>query len=95
MDNPIHLLILALATYRLSRLVVEDEITASLRDKIWAKYPPSTKLGYLLTCYWCTSVWISTALIFSYILIPTVTITVALIFALSAVTGIISTRLDR
>ncbi len=52
-------LIDALATHRLTRLVVEDEITREVRYHVWEKYPPeSTKIGYALTCPYCTSVWI-------------------------------------
>lgn len=47
-----------LATKRLTRLVVEDHILNDTRNKVWDKYPPeSTKLGYLITCKACTSVW--------------------------------------
>jgi hypothetical protein len=52
------LVIDALATYRLTRLVVEDEITADLRDLVWNKYPPEkTKVGYAITCPHCTSMY--------------------------------------
>lgn len=48
----------ALATKRLTTLVVEDEITRDIRDLVWRKYPPeTTKLGYLVTCVKCSSVW--------------------------------------
>ena len=52
----------ALATYRLTRLVVEDEITRPLREKVWDTHPPeSTKLGYILTCSHCTSIYAGAA----------------------------------
>lgn len=86
--------ILALAVYRLSRLVVEDTIFEGIRDKIWSKYPPSTKLGYLLTCYWCTSIWVASILTICYTMVPTVTVFICLPFALSAVAGLIAARLD-
>jgi Protein of unknown function (DUF1360) len=56
--TPLDFVIDALATERLTRLVVDDEITADLREWVWKKYPPeSTKIGYLLTCPFCASVW--------------------------------------
>lgn len=46
------------AVIRLTRLVLDDEITSDIRDLIWAKFPPrDTKLGYLFTCPWCVSIW--------------------------------------
>lgn len=90
------LTILALATYRISRLLVEDVIAEDLRNLVWERFPPeSTKLGYLFTCYWCTSPYIASLLVVCYMIVPMVTVPVALIFALSALAGIISTRLDR
>lgn len=50
----------ALATYRVTRLIVEDKITEDLRDLVWKRFPPdSTKVGYLLTCPHCTSMWVA------------------------------------
>lgn len=87
--------ITALATYRLSRLVVEDEITSGLRDVIWKKYPPeSTKVGYLLTCYWCSSVYAASALEISRMIAPKTTRAVETALAASAVAGIVAARLD-
>lgn len=52
----------ALATYRLTRLITTDTITEDLREKVWDRYPPeSTKLGYLLTCDHCASVYAAAA----------------------------------
>ncbi len=48
----------ALATKRMTRLMVDDEILSDARDLFWARYPPDThKLGYLMTCHACSSVW--------------------------------------
>jgi len=95
MPDLLTIAILALATYRICRLIVQDEIAAPVRDWIWAKYPPeSTKIGYLFTCYWCTSPYVATLLTICYMIIPVVAVPVALIFALSALAGIISTKID-
>ena len=88
-------LILALATFRVARLIIEDAIFEPVREKIWDSFPPSHGLGYILTCYWCSSIYIATAFTIGYILIPSVVFFIALALALSATTGIISKYLDR
>lgn len=54
----------ALATKRLTTLVVEDEIARDIRDRVWDSYPPeTTKLGYLISCRKCTSIWAGAAVL--------------------------------
>lgn len=75
------------ATYRLTKLIQEDEILSPLRDRFHTKFPPeSTKLGYLSTCPWCLSMWIAPI---AHIL-PT---PIKAALTASAVTGVISERL--
>lgn len=51
-----------LATYRLTRLITEDEITRPLRERLWEKYPPeSSKIGYIPTCEHCSAVYAAAA----------------------------------
>jgi hypothetical protein len=89
------LAIRGLATYRLSRLIVEDEITSPIRDKVWKTHPPhSSKVGYLLTCYWCSSIYAASALEISRIIAPKTTQKVETVLALSAVAGIVAARMD-
>lgn len=94
MFEPIPLLILALATFRISRLLTVDVIFESLRDWIWKRKPPHTKIGYLFTCTWCMSIWVASLLVICYTIITTATTLIALPFALSAVAGLIAARLD-
>jgi len=85
----------ALATYRLSRLAIEDEITAPIRDQVWRRYPPeTTKTGYLLTCYWCTSIYAASALEISRMIAPRTTRSVETILALSAVAGLLAAHTE-
>jgi len=50
----------ALATSRLTRLVVEDAVLDDVRDHVWKTFPvDSTKVGYLISCRACTSVWVA------------------------------------
>jgi hypothetical protein len=48
----------ALAAHRLTRLVIQDVITAKPRNAILKKYPPTQESwSYLLTCPWCASMY--------------------------------------
>ena len=91
-DPYLTFIILALATFRFTRLVTTDVIFDTPRQWIWKKFPPSTPLGYLLTCDWCTSVWVASLITISYTIVPTITLIGALPFALSAVVGILAAR---
>jgi hypothetical protein len=89
------LAISALATYRLTRLITTDEITAPIRDRIWKTHPPETsRVGYAITCNWCSSVYAASALQISRIIAPKTTTAVETILALSAVAGLVAARLD-
>jgi len=97
MDTSIlQFIILGLATYRITRLFIRDTILSTPRDWFWSKFPPeSSKLGYLLTCEWCLSFWIGSLLVFSAIIIPSVTYVIAAVFAVSAVTGLLTAYEDK
>jgi hypothetical protein len=85
----------ALATYRLSRLVIEDEITADVRNKIWKVFPPErSKVGYLLTCYWCTSIYAASALEISRMIAPRTTRSVETVLAASALAGLLAAHTE-
>jgi|APGre2960657373_1045057.scaffolds.fasta_scaffold16748_4 hypothetical protein len=89
-------IILALAVYRASRLIIEDTVLDSFRNWVWSRFTPDRGgIGYLLTCYWCVSFWISSLVIVSYIIVPIPTIAVCAVFALSAGAGIITAWLDK
>jgi uncharacterized protein DUF1360 len=58
--KPLDLAVDALATSRLTRLVVEDAVLDDVRDHVWKTFPvDSTKVGYLISCRACTSVWVA------------------------------------
>jgi hypothetical protein len=86
--------ITALAVFRLTRLLTTDIIFEGLREKIWNKYPPSTKFGYLFTCNWCMSIWMAALLVALTLLLPTVAYVVSLILSISALVGLVATKLD-
>jgi hypothetical protein len=89
------LVVLGLATYRLTRLATRDTVFTSIRNKFWERFPPeSSKLGYLFTCEWCLSVWVA-SLLFISAMISTVTVLLAVPFALSAIAGLLTAYEDK
>ena len=93
-DHPFSILLLGLATYRLSRLFTLDTIFEWLRNAIWKKFPPRTLVGYLFTCVWCQSIWFGSLLTIWYTIEPASAVVFTLPLALSAVAGIITARVD-
>lgn len=67
MSIPVLLLVLSLAVARLTRLVVQDEITKPIRALAVRHWGPGGMIPYLLHCPWCSGVWVSAVLgIFSW-----------------------------
>lgn len=48
-----------LAVARLTRLIVEDQVSIALRQWVVRRWGEDSKLAYLIHCPWCTSLWIS------------------------------------
>ena len=89
-------IILGLAAYRLTRLVTTDVILNPIREKIWKKYPPSKhNLGYVITCDWCTSIWVSSLVVIMYTIASSLTLTVCCVFAISALVGLMTALVDQ
>lgn len=80
------LILLSLAVFRLTRLIVYDHAMLFLRRYfIYEKKAGFKKtIGDLLKCPWCTSVWITLLLVYSYFLFPKVTYYFIIIMAISA-----------
>jgi len=92
--------LLAIATYRLSRLISKDAITSPLRAR-WTRYVEPAgpgevveevrrdghahATGELLTCPFCLAQWVATGLVFGYLAQPRLTRWVAV--TLTAITG--------
>jgi hypothetical protein len=56
--TPLLWILAVLAAWRVTLLVVADEITRPLRE--WAtRRVASDRLDYLLTCPWCASIWVA------------------------------------
>jgi hypothetical protein len=89
-----HLIILTLFVYRVTRLITIDEIFEPVRKFVWDKTKSGSHLAYLVTCPWCISLWAALPVVFSYVFFPSMTVLIGCIFALSALAGLITARLD-
>jgi hypothetical protein len=97
----LNLLILALASFRLTRLIVFDKISEFIRvpffdemeeeneDGVIEVYyiPKKTGVkrffGELLSCYWCTGIWVSTFIVVADKWCPTYASPIILILAVA------------
>jgi hypothetical protein len=87
--------LLAFAVWRLTRLITTDEITSSLRKRVFDKYPPEkSNIGYLFTCDWCVSIWSSSAMMTMYKINSSTAMFVGGVLALSTATGLINRVID-
>lgn len=90
----VQFVIYALAAFRLTHLVTTDAIMDSFRSWIWKRQPVSTKIGYLITCNWCTGFWVSLVLVLGILVLPQATFVVSLVLAISAAIGLISAWIE-
>jgi len=80
--------------------IVFDEIEEENDEGIIEVYysPKSTPIkkfiGELLSCYWCTGVWVSTGLIIGYIYFSTLFMPIILIFAIAGLASILESLLQ-
>jgi hypothetical protein len=85
------LLVDGLATERITRLVVDDKLTEPIREYIWRNHPPEeTKIGYFVTCPWCTSIWAAALVVAGRTVAPKTWDKVAQALAFSMASGVIS-----
>ena len=96
MPSSLLIIVAALATYRLTRLVTADKITEPIRTWVMDR---SQWAGYLVSCDWCLSIWIAPPVALCAILWGDnrLVLVVILWLALSAVVGLLSlveARLD-
>jgi len=57
MLDPVTLIVVALATYRATRLIAVDKIMRRPRD--WVDLRAPAWIGSLMSCPWCLSVWVA------------------------------------
>jgi hypothetical protein len=97
------LLMIILASYRFTHLIVFDKITEFIRKPFLinkttiesgekkTKKVPDSKLGYLFNCYWCAGVWSAIIFGLGYLLYPTIFIPAIFIFAIAGGQTILET----
>lgn len=74
--QPLDLLILVLATWRLAYLIAKEDAPLRLMARLRARFP----LGGLTTCQYCASVWAAAGL---YLLMLTPAVWIVYILAIS------------
>lgn len=89
LDDPVLLVLYALAVYRLTRLVVADELTAPIRERIMER---STRWATFITCPWCVSIWLAAGWVLLATLVPPVAWFAGALLAFSAVAGQLAGR---
>jgi hypothetical protein len=85
------MVVAVLAVARLTRLLVEDRITNSLRLWVIRKYGKSSMPAYFIHCPWCMSIWIAPLVMPVAVLWPNRWVLLALsIPAASYLTGLLA-----
>lgn len=97
-------LMLILASYRLTHLIVFDKITEFIRNPFMEKKKiihsngeeeikkvPKSMFGYLLNCYWCAGIWSAILLGGAYLLIPSITKIFVFILSIAGAQAILET----
>jgi len=95
--NVLVLILAVLATYRLTRLVTADKISANFRSWVDSRWE---RIGYLVECDWCLSIWFAPLPATAVVLWPDnrVVLIGLTALSLSALTGFIhlfERRLDK
>jgi hypothetical protein len=90
--EPLTFVVLALAAFRVTRVITTDVVFEAVRERIWKKFPPSKGFGYLITCDWCTGFYISILFVIAYLLVPTIVFVVSLVLSISAIIGLLANR---
>jgi hypothetical protein len=90
--EPLTFVVLALAAFRVTRVITTDVVFEAVRERIWKRFPPSKGFGYLITCDWCTGFYISILFVIAYLLVPTIVFVVSLVLSISAIIGLLANR---
>ncbi|MBS4198698.1 DUF1360 domain-containing protein [Bacillus sp. FJAT-49732] len=105
----IKFVLVSLAIFRITRLIVFDQITAFIRAPFLMEFEETNNLGEkesylvpregglrgwignLISCYWCTGIWTSVAVVFFQWKFPVIMDPIILIFGLAGMAAIIET----
>ena len=91
------ILLLALAIFRITRLIAYDTITEGLRSRFFEEMEedsetyliPTGFVGKLISCHWCVGFWVSVIVYLGYVLIPIIANHIIIIFALAGLASIL------
>jgi hypothetical protein len=92
--NYFDVLILGLATWRISHMLVWEDGPWDIFEKYRNALEEEFFFDKLFSCVWCLSVWVGAILVLSAIIDKTVTIYLMLPFALSAITVLLERVTD-
>jgi len=107
--NLADLLLLGVATHKLSRIIAKDRVTSPLRAPFTEYVEPAGEseikekvrgrgmqraVGDLLTCPWCLSPWVAAGLAFGFVFKPRATRIVAGVFAAATVSDFLHHAAD-
>ncbi|GEL76233.1 DUF1360 domain-containing protein [Tenuibacillus multivorans] len=97
-------LMIILASYRFTHLIVFDKITEFIRKPFLKKKKvqdeegheetkevPTSKFGYLLNCYWCAGVWSAIFIALGYLYIPDLALPIIFILSIAGAQSILET----
>jgi hypothetical protein len=83
----------ALTVSRITRLLIDDQLTIGFRRWVLEKWGADSWQGYLSTCPWCVSIWIAIPVMPATVLWPNQWVIAALsIPAASMVAGLLLDR---
>ncbi|MEU8587328.1 hypothetical protein AB0C59_10045 [Streptomyces sp. NPDC048664] len=84
------------AICRVTRFITKDTLAAGLRIRVADRFGDDSRPTVLVTCGWCTSIWVSAAAVPLAHLVGTTTCfrVAATILTLSYLAGVASDRLD-
>jgi len=103
----LNIALLALASFRLTRLLVFDKITEFIREPFFDEFEEENEegvlevyylpkksgvkkfMGDLLSCYWCTGIWVSAFIVVAYYISPDYSTPIILILAVAGSASIL------
>ncbi|MFP4402540.1 MAG: DUF1360 domain-containing protein [Candidatus Nanoarchaeia archaeon] len=92
------IVLMALATQRLTRFIMKDKIVQSIRDGIKRKSATNSffyTINELIVCSWCTSMWAALFIIIVYYSFPLLSIPLLIVLSISSIASIIQALLSK
>lgn len=84
----VELIVLILASFRITRMITRDTIFDSLRDRI--PEGEDVSLGYMIRCDWCAGIWVSGAVVGITAQLTSIPLPVLVWFAVAGALGLLA-----